>query len=79
MIQAEYSERRVASTDDRRGALGGGGRRAQDHLASQFSTLVPCTRCDTAWAALSLVAVESGQPMATYVCRRCGRIETRVI
>jgi hypothetical protein len=78
MVDADYPEKRVSPTDDRRGMLGGGGRRAEDHLASQFSTLVPCTECDVAWAALSSVAVESGQPVATYVCRRCQHVETRV-
>jgi hypothetical protein len=77
MIQADDCDRR-ASTSDRRGALGGSGRRAEDHLASRFSTMIPCTRCDVAWAALSLVVVNSGQPLATYICRRCGQIETSV-
>jgi len=62
MMQADYPEKRVSSADDRRGRLGGGGRRAEDHLASQFSTMVPCRLCDVSWAALSSVAVERGGP-----------------
>ncbi len=78
MVETDSPGRRLSNTDDRRGALGGGGRRAADHLASQFSTIVPCTVCDVAWASLRSVAVERGRPIATYACRKCGHVETRV-
>jgi hypothetical protein len=71
-------EQRVSGLTDRRGTLGGGGRRDQDQLASQFSAIVPCEACRVAWAALSSVALEAGQPMARYVCPRCGHVERRI-
>jgi predicted RNA-binding Zn-ribbon protein involved in translation (DUF1610 family) len=71
-------DRRVSNLLDRRETLGGGGRRAEDRLAAQFSAIIPCAACGVAWAALSSVTeTEPGQAMAVYVCPRCGQVEQR--
>jgi hypothetical protein len=71
-------EKRVSGVTDRRETLGGGGRRAEDHRAAQFSSIIPCPACGVAWAALSSVAHEEEPLVATYICPRCDRHEIRV-
>ena len=42
----------------------GGGRRAEDHLAAQFSAIRPCVMCGVAWAALT-AAIDEGRAVET--------------
>ena len=70
-------ERRLPGVPDRRGALGGGGRRAEDQLAAQFSAIIPCV-CGVAWATLRSVADQGEQSVATYICPRCGHLDQRI-
>ena len=71
-------ERRVFGVADRRATLSGGGRRAEDHDALEFSAIIPCLACDDASASLRSVAREGWRLVATYVCPRCGHREKRV-
>jgi hypothetical protein len=67
-------DRRVSVFDDRRRIMGRGGRRADDCATAEMTSLIPCVACGVAWA--SLVSLESRQSLATYLCPRCGDIET---
>ena len=77
MAPADDREKRVSGAADRRGTLGAGGRRTADYLASQFSAIIPCPACRVAWASLTSAALEGAQPVAIYVCHRCGHREHR--
>jgi transcription elongation factor Elf1 len=67
-------ERRRSGLAGRRKA----GRRADDRIGSEFSAIIPCLACGVAWAALSSVALDEGQSVATYRCPRCGDEQTVV-
>ena len=78
MASTLTQERRVSITDDRRGRIGRGGRRAEDHGVAELSAVIPCTACTVAWASLISFEYQRKQSLATYLCPRCGHLEKRL-